>query len=94
MAVHINIAANQDKPCSTVKRRHGKTNIGLYCDHCSEFFALAVIDRPPPEPIEHVSNGLVLFECPMCDQRQKRDASEIVQIVLTDKNKRKLQILH
>jgi hypothetical protein len=87
----IHLASNPDQPYGTVKRQWGKLNAGLYCSHCSEFFALAVVDprqRPIPE-VEYVAEGPLLFECPLCHQQQTREASEIAQLQLTAGNRRK-----
>jgi hypothetical protein len=86
--------ASTDKPYETVKRRLGITNAGLYCDKCGEFFAIAIF--PPERPkveIEFVSDGPVLFDCPLCHGRQSRQAAEIVQLVLKESNRRKLHSL-
>ncbi len=82
--------ASTDKPYETVKRRLGITNVGLYCDNCGEFFAIAIFPPDRPEPgIEFISDGLVLFDCPFCNQQQSRQVSDILQIVLTESNRRK-----
>lgn len=87
MAIKIHLASEQDEPHATVKRKLGALNVGLYCTHCAEFFALAVIDDGVP--IEVVSEGPIPFRCPMCGHLQRRDATEIAQIVLTESNKRR-----
>lgn len=80
----IHIAAADETPNPSVKRQLGKINYGLYCKHCDEFFALAVLEQPLPEPVEFISDGEPLFECPMCRQQQRRQVSEIATIVLTE----------
>ena len=89
MSTKINISADGTKPHATQKRRLGKRNIGLYCEACSEFFAVAVLPDGPTPPFEIVSDGIPLFECPMCRHQQRRQTSEIEQIVLTESNKRR-----
>src|SRR5262249_862695 len=43
----------------------------------------------PSEPIEFISDGEPLFECPLCHHRQGRKVSEIVSLALTEATKRK-----
>lgn len=86
----INLAANPDHPYATVKRQLGKLNSGLYCENCAQFFALAVVPARPGMPnVEYVADGPLLFECPFCDHRQMRTASEIANIILTEGNRRR-----
>ena len=85
----IHISAQGDKPTETQKRQIGKYNWGLYCANCTEFFAIAVRDGSPSEPIEFISDGEPLFECPFCHHRQRREVSEIAGLVLTEATKRK-----
>src|SRR5215469_3134692 len=69
----IHISSQGDKPHATQKR---------------QFFAFAVSDKPPPEPIEFISDDELLWECPLCHQ-QRRQAAEIVSLYLTEATKRK-----
>ena len=85
----IHISAEGDTPYQPEKRQLGKYNVGFYCTNCQEFFALAVRDEPPGEPIEFISDGEPLFECPFCHHRQRRQVSEIASLVLTEATKRK-----
>lgn len=76
-------------PQATVKRRLGKTNIGLYCDSCGEFFALAVSETGADPSVELTADELLEFECPLCHHQQHRQVTEIGQIHLTEATKRK-----
>lgn len=88
----VHISAEGNTPHPSVKRRHGRTNLGLYCLHCGEFFALAVHDRElGVVQLEFISDGEPLFECPLCHQQQRRQVSEIAEIVLTEATKRRPQ---
>jgi hypothetical protein len=81
-----------NKPYPSVKRRLGIMNAGLYCNKCGEFIAIAIF--PPENPkleIEFISDGPLLFDCPFCHQPQSRQASEIVQLLLKESNRRKPQ---
>ena len=84
----IHILSQGDKPHATQKRQIGKYNLGFYCTNCEEFFGFAVSDKPPPEPIEFISDDELLWECPLCHQ-QRRQASETVSLYLTEATKRK-----
>jgi hypothetical protein len=86
----VNLATDPNTPYPTVRRHLSTVNAGMYCSHCGEFFALAV--SPPntaPPDVEFTADGLLLFECPFCNRRQLREASEIVQIRLTQGNRRR-----
>ena len=48
-------------PNATQKRQIGKYNWGLYCTNCKEFFAIAVRDNAPSEPIEFISGRRTTF---------------------------------
>lgn len=88
MTTKVHISADGEQAHRGVKRQLGKTNIGLYCVKCDEFFALAVHNRAPGK-VEFISDGHPLFECPMCGHRQRRQVSEIAEILLTEKSKQK-----
>jgi hypothetical protein len=94
VAHQLYLASNRDEPYAAVKREIGKYNVGLYCSQCSEFFALMVLDLDPPMRVEVVSEGPVLFECPLCHHSQLRETSEVIELVLTKKNKRKNPSVH
>jgi hypothetical protein len=85
----MHISAQGDKPNATQKRQIGKYNWGFYCTKCNEFFAFAVADNPPAEPIEFISDGEPLWECPLCHHPQRRQVSEIASLYLTEATKRK-----
>ena len=70
----IHISSQGDKPHATQKR---------------QFFAFAVSDKPPPEPIEFISDDELLWAGPLCHHQQRRQASEIVSLYLTEATKRK-----
>jgi hypothetical protein len=89
MVTRIHISSEGEKPNETVKRQIGKYNWGLYCTKCDEFFAVAVADKLPSEPIEFISDGEPLFECPFCHHQQRRQVSEIAQLLLTEAAKRR-----
>lgn len=88
MVTRIHVSADGDKPNPGVKRQVGKTNIGLYCVACGEFFALAVAPAKAPA-VEIISDGDPLFECPFCHRLQRRQVSEIATILLTEAAKRR-----
>lgn len=79
-----------DVPFKTEKRQLGKTNFGLWCTKCEEFFAVAVHEREPNAiPTKFESNGPVTFKCQFCSELQKREASEIIELKLTEALKRR-----
>jgi hypothetical protein len=85
----INIASG-DTPNALVKRQLGKTNIGLYCNSCAEFFAAIVLeDGQDPNQLEFKSDGPIAFQCPFCQTLQKRDVSEMGAVRITEGNKRR-----
>lgn len=82
--------SKKDTPHETVKRKLGALNVGLYCEHCGEFFALAVLHpQQESQDIGYGSDGPVLFRCPMCEQNQFREASQIQTVRLSESNKRR-----
>ncbi|MCB1394158.1 hypothetical protein, partial [Nitrobacter sp.] len=84
------VIAPGDIPNATVKRRVGKHNAGLYCKECAEFFAVAVYpDGADPDEVRFESSGLLAFACPFCEAFQKREASEIGTLLLTEGRKRR-----
>lgn len=85
--IHI---ASGDTPNKTVKRQLRKTNFGLWCIKCDEFFAVAVHENEPNAiPIKFESDGPVMFKCPFCSALQKREVSEIIELKLTEALKRR-----
>ncbi len=88
----INISSEGTKPYQNQKRQLGKINFGLYCINCNEFFAQMVVEPKDEEKailLEFKSDGEPLFECPFCHTQQRRQVSEIAQIRLTERSKRK-----
>lgn len=85
----IHVDATSDRPHKSVERQFGKYNLGLYCNACDEFFAMAVYDRPMVPSVEVISNGEPMFECPHCHHKERRQVSEVAEIVLGDVNKRR-----
>jgi hypothetical protein len=82
-------------PHATVKRQIGKLNIGFYCEKCSEFFALMVVERRHEHvPVEFVADAPQPFECPFCHHHQMREVSEFLRVHLTEGNKRKPPTRH
>lgn len=87
--VRVHISAEGEQPAATVKRQLGRQNYGLYCNGCDEFFALAVSDPLKATDLEIVSDGEPMFECPFCHLRERRQPSEIAQVMLTERLKRR-----
>jgi hypothetical protein len=90
--VTLNISAEGNTPYQTVKRQLGSLNQGLYCNDCSEFFALSIIEKGKEQIadlVEIKSDGKPLFECPFCHARQRREVSEIGYVQLTERNKQR-----
>lgn len=88
----LNISAQGETPYATVKRRLGRINAGLYCTKCTEFFALFVVpdgQEGMKDWVSFQSDGLPLFECPLCGHKQRRAPTEIGYIQLTEKTKRR-----
>jgi hypothetical protein len=82
--------ASSDTPLETVKRQLRKTNFGLWCIKCEEFFAVAVHEGEPNAiQTKFESDGPIMFKCPFCSALQKREASEIIELKLTEALKRK-----
>ena len=82
--MRIHIASNAGV-YPTVPRRLGKVNLGLWCDICHEFFAVAVVENPAATgPIEITSDGPVRFQCPFCAAPQSREPSEMIELKLTE----------
>jgi hypothetical protein len=79
-----------DKPYKTVERELGKTNFGLWCVKCDEFFAIGIgVGEVGAHQIKFESNGPIIFKCPFCSAVQKREVSEIAELKLTEGLKRR-----
>lgn len=92
MARILRLASN-DTPNATVKRELHRRNFGLWCNNsdCKQFFAVAIEPKDAQQrlDIKFVSDGPVAFESPFCKTFQKRAASEIADIILTEALKRR-----
>jgi hypothetical protein len=74
------------------KRKLGRLNLGLYCTHCTEFFAVFVAPQGAEAEAASVVIDLepgVRFVCPMCQTEQERQSSEVAYLLLTPDNKRR-----
>ncbi|MCJ2084619.1 hypothetical protein MKK88_01230 [Methylobacterium sp. E-005] len=84
----IHVTTAPGFPLATVKRELNKTNVGLYCQHCGEFFAFAV-EEPSAVALEFTADAPLLVQCPFCKQQDHRNAGEILRFPLTEGKKRR-----
>jgi RNase P subunit RPR2 len=90
MAININLDSTSNVPHASVPRQMGKVNLGVYCETCEEFFALAVTDQPMfSKGVKIVAAGPVLLKCTECGHEQRRNVSDIVELTLRQTNRRK-----
>jgi hypothetical protein len=87
------LIASGDQPNIIVQRVLRRRNFGLWCSNraCGEFFAFALepIGVQRRLDISFASDGPIPFECPFCGSFQKREPSEIADIVLTRELKKR-----
>jgi hypothetical protein len=88
MLHHVIRITEFEKPMPEVRRQVGRMNVGIYCHHCGEFIALAVLSEAQEIEYEFAAERPVPIHCPSCGHVEHRRADEITQLVLTETNLR------
>lgn len=86
-ARRIRLMTAPGSPLPTLKRKLGVTNVGMYCNACSEFFAFG-IEVPDTSEFAFTADGPLLVRCPFCEAEENREVGDIQRFVLTEGRKR------